>query len=149
MSFVAGLHTNALDATGRDTDHLETDLEIGQLRPRREPRLRRPAYTTQLLRIDHLERIAVPIAGLLLHLDDEESPAAADDQIELVAADALICAYEPPTAEQIVPRGTALARVHEATASISSGTYAFALKLRRCCSHGPWARTASECLDVM
>jgi len=51
-----------------------------------QPSLRRAAKAALLLAADHLDRIAVPVAPLLLHLDEREAAAAPDDQVELVAA---------------------------------------------------------------
>src|SRR6478609_6044364 len=60
--------------------------EAGELGTRAEPRLCGAPQPPLLLGRQHLEWVAEPRALLLLDLDEAQSPAAPDDQVELVAA---------------------------------------------------------------
>jgi hypothetical protein len=68
-----------------------------------------------LLLVDHLERIAVGRAALLLHLDDEQPHAATQDQVELVPPHTRIRLEEAVPAKPVVEKGAALAAVHAAS----------------------------------
>jgi len=61
---------------------------------RHEPRSCRLPDAAHLLRVDHLERIAVTDARFSLDLAEDECATAADDQVELVAADPDVGAQE-------------------------------------------------------
>src|SRR6266545_1750165 len=66
--------------------HVEANLAAVMFVMRRQPRGRRTADATHLLRRHHLQRIAEARAGLRLHFTEDEIVPAADDQVELVAA---------------------------------------------------------------
>src|SRR5207237_6468466 len=92
----------ALDAAVPHGDYVERRRERRELGMRREPGLRGAADAALLLRADHLDRIAEALAELLLHLDEGEPAAAADDEVELVAGDPDVLA-EDAVAAQPVP----------------------------------------------
>ena len=79
------------------------ELERAMLRMRGEPGLRRSAHTPLLLGADRAERTAEAVRAALLHLDETQHPAAADDQVELVAAGADVCADDAPAAQPVPP----------------------------------------------
>ena len=54
-------------------------------------------------------------AGLLLDLDDQQRAAAAEDEVELVAARTGVRGEQAVAAEPIVEEGAALAAVHAAS----------------------------------
>ena len=69
----------------------------------REPRLRRSAKATLLLRADHLDRVDERRVRLGLDLDEDELPAAADDQVELVAARPRVRGQDAVAADEVMP----------------------------------------------
>ena len=69
----------------------------------------------RMIRKGRLEWRAEVAPALLLHLDDEQPPAAPQDQVELVAADAGVRGDEPVAAEPVVEKGAALAAIHAAS----------------------------------
>jgi hypothetical protein len=99
---------------------LEARLQPCRLRMGGQPGLGSPSHAPLLLRPDHLERIAVPRAALALHLDKDERPAAAHDQVELVAARPHVAAEDAVAAQEIVERREVLARYAAATAVSTS-----------------------------
>jgi hypothetical protein len=70
---------------------------------------------TLLLRADHLERPSVSVSSLSLHLDDDETSSAAEDEVELVSAGTNIRGEQAVAAQAIVAKRTALTRVHAAS----------------------------------
>ena len=61
----------------------------------REPRLRGAPNAALLLRPDHLERIAEALAGLRLHLAEDQPLSAANDEVELIAPPAGVRGQDP------------------------------------------------------
>src|SRR5438128_992034 len=96
------------------------------------------AEAALLLRGDHLQRVAEAIAGLLLHLDEAQLLAAADDEVELVAARPDVGAEDLPAAQAVPAPGAPLGR---GAPPHASAAYALAWKLRRWIAHGPRSRT--------
>ena len=92
-----------LQAAAAEGDHVETRLQLGELRVRGQEGLRRPAQTAPFLLGHHLERVAVAPAGLGLDLAEDESPPAAEDEVELVPADPDVRAQDPVTAQAVMP----------------------------------------------
>ena len=68
------------------------------------------------------EGFSEPAPALLLHLDDEERPSPAEDEVELVGARARVRLDEAVSAKSIVAKSATLAAVHAArsTGTISS-----------------------------
>ena len=73
-------------------------------RVRGEPRLGRLPQAAHLLRRDHLERIAPLRAAFRLHLAEDDRPAAAQHEVELVAADPDVRRQHAVAAEPVVPQ---------------------------------------------
>src|SRR5438132_9224058 len=96
---------DALEAAVGERDDLEAHLEPLQLRMCGEPGLGGTAQAALLLGSHHLERIAVATAALRLHLHEREPPAAADDEVELVAADPGVRLQDAIAAEAVEPPG--------------------------------------------
>ena len=69
---------------------------------RRKPRFGRTAQAALLLGADHLERVAAPGAALRLDLAEHQPPAAARDQVDLVAASPDVRAEDPVAAKPVV-----------------------------------------------
>src|SRR5262245_34440345 len=82
----ASAERDAHHAAPADADRLELDAKPVEIRTAREPGGGGQAHAASLLGADHLERLAVRLAALLLHLRDDDAPAAPDDEIELVPA---------------------------------------------------------------
>src|SRR6058998_3700221 len=80
------LHLDALDAAAAHGDDLHRVLEITRGGVCGEPGLGRALDAAELLVVDHLERVAVTLTGLVLHLDEDNATAAAHDQVDLVAS---------------------------------------------------------------
>src|SRR6476646_12521 len=78
---------------------------------RGEPGLGRAPQAALLLGGGRLERVASARAALGLHLDEREPPAAADDEIELVAADPDVRAEDAIAAQAVVVKRSLLVRV--------------------------------------
>src|SRR5439155_16342691 len=97
------------------------DVAAAELGMRREPRCRRLPDAPHLLRVHHLERIAVAVARFALHLAEDERAAPAHDQIELVAADPDVRAEDAVAAQAVVLTRFKLARVPHSSARARSG----------------------------
>ena len=93
---------DALDAPTGDGDGLEPDIEAGQVRAERQPRLGGLPDATGLLRPYRFDRRAVLGPGSGLHLADRDGPAAADDDVELVASRAGVRGEDPVAPETVV-----------------------------------------------
>ena len=106
-----GLDGYALELAGPHRDDLEPAVERPTRRVPGEPRLRGEPQPPQLLLVDHLERVAEPVAGLALDLAEDEPPAAPDDQVELVAARPDVRAENAVAAQAVVAGGASLIRV--------------------------------------
>jgi hypothetical protein len=104
-----------LDAPSSDTRRLEHDLELGKLGMRCKPGVRRRLDAPHLLRIDHLEGIAVLDPALLLHLDHDEAATPAENEIELVSANAGVGVEKSVAAKAIVAEGASLSVIHAAS----------------------------------
>src|ERR1051325_9315774 len=76
----------ALEAAVADGDDVEARFERRGLGMCREPGLGRSPPPPLLLARAHLERVPPPRSAFCLHLDERQAPAAAHDQVELVAA---------------------------------------------------------------
>src|SRR5207247_6104937 len=74
----------------------------------RQPRVTGLPEPAQLLPRDHLQRIAEPGTVLRLHLAEDEPPAAAQHQIELVAARPDVRAEDAVAAQPVVEPGPPL-----------------------------------------
>src|SRR5439155_8423227 len=111
-----------LETAAPEADHLEAQIQRRKLGVGREPRLGSLAQAALLLLRDHLERIAVSVAALRLHLDERELPSAAHDEIELVPADPDVRLQDAVTAQPVVPPRAALGRTPGLTRSRGLGT---------------------------
>jgi hypothetical protein len=69
----------------------------------------------ELLLIDHLERVAIVGAALLLHLDDEDAAAAPQNEVELIAADPCVRVEQPVSPQPIMPESAPLSSIHAAS----------------------------------
>src|SRR5688500_2789939 len=103
MRVAAALNRDALELPRPDGDDLEPVVQAGRARIADEPRLRRAPHPPQLLRADHLERVAEAVAALPLHLAEDEPSAAAGDQVELVASGPDVRPEDAVAAQPIVP----------------------------------------------
>src|SRR5207237_2081677 len=75
-----------LEPPAAHRDDLERGLEAVELWVGCEPRLGGLTDPALLLGADHRERVAEAVARLRLDLAEDEAAAAANDQVELVAA---------------------------------------------------------------
>jgi hypothetical protein len=73
-----------------------------------EPGLSGPSEPAALLRRHHLERVAEIRRRLAFHLAEDNSTAAPDDEVELVAARPDVRAENAITAQPVVTSGAAL-----------------------------------------
>ena len=124
-------------------DDLEADPDVIGLRIPREPHLGGAAHTAALLRVDSPHRPAEARASPLLHLDEREPGAAADDQVELVAAGLHVCADDPVAAQPVMPERPPLARVHDFVFTVPGsrrGGHGFELRIA---SRSTWRRTTA------
>ncbi len=101
------------------SDELEAAVEGSALRVAREPGLGRTPNSSALLRGHHLERVAIPGRRLALHLAEDETPAASEDQVDLVAAGPDVGLQHAVSAQAVVKRSTPLEAVPD-PASIRS-----------------------------
>jgi hypothetical protein len=106
---------DSLDPAPADACSLKREIEVCEVRMPCEPRLRRGVDAPHLLRVDHLEGIAVVGTPLLLHLDDNEAAAAPQHEIELVSTNARVRVEESVSAEPVVAKGAPLAAIHAAS----------------------------------
>src|SRR6266545_4418729 len=102
---------HALEPAAPLGDDVEADLTAAVLRMRRQPRERGDANSPYLLRRHHLERVAVAIAALSFHLDEDNRAPAADDEVELVPADPDVRAEDAVETNAVVPKRSVLGRV--------------------------------------
>ena len=109
------LERNALDPAVLHARCLEREIEPSELRVSGEPPARSHPHAANLLLVDHLERVPERRASLLLHLDEQHSPAATEDEVELVASDARVRVEQAVAAKPVVAEGAALARVQAAS----------------------------------
>src|SRR5581483_1888611 len=96
------------ELTVADCDDLERTLEALELRMLRQPGLSGTAEAPLLLRADHLERVAEALADLLLDLAEDQVPAPAGDDVELVPAGPGVPPQDPVAADPVVPGGAPL-----------------------------------------
>ena len=89
-------------------------VEGSALGMEREPGLGGAAEPAALLGGHHLERMAVVRARLSLHLAEDNPPAAADDQIELVASGPDVRSQDAIATQAVVESGAALVTVADA-----------------------------------
>lgn len=106
---------DALDSAAPHTRGFECEIEAREFRVRGQPYLRPRLDASNLLRVDHLERIPKTLTALLLHLDDDKAAAAAQNEIELVASDACIRVEESVAAKSVVAESAPLAAIHAAS----------------------------------
>ena len=106
---------DAHDAVTAHSDRLERHFEPDELGSAGEPRVGGGAHASGLLGPDHLERVAVCVAPLLLHLRDHDAASTADDQVDLVPASANVRPEQPVAPESVVEEGPALAAVQAAS----------------------------------
>src|SRR5205823_8453183 len=111
-----------LQTAAPEADHLEAQIQPRELGAGREPHLRCLAQPALLLLRDHLERIAVSVAALRLHLDERELPSAAHDEVELVPADPNVRLQDPVSPQAVVPPRAALGSTPGLTRSRGLGT---------------------------
>ena len=102
---------HALELAGAHRHDLEPAFELLTRWVPGEPRLRGEPQPSQLLLVDHLERVTEPSAGLPLDLAKDEPPAAPDDQVELVTARPDVRAENAVAAQAVVAGGASLVRV--------------------------------------
>ena len=96
---------------GRNCDDLEAAVEREVVGVARKPGLGGAPQSAQLFLVHHLERVAEARARLPFHLAEDEPAAAADDQVELVAAGPDVGAEDAVAAETVVAGGAGLVRV--------------------------------------
>ena len=106
---------DALDPAALHTRGLDDELEIRDLWMCGEPRAGGRQHAALLLRVDHLERMSERGAAFLLHLDDDETTATPEDEVELVAAGAGVGVEEAVAAEPVVAESAALPAIHVAS----------------------------------
>ena len=106
---------NAVDPATLDANGFELDVELRELRVRREPRLRRARHAARLLGVDHLERMSEGGTAFLLDLDNEQPPTSAQDEVELVPARACVGVEQAVAAKPVVEKSAALAAIHAAS----------------------------------
>src|SRR5262245_42156480 len=99
--------------------HLDANGEAGELGVRCLPGRPGAHHATQLLGVDHLGRRAEPVAGLLLHLAEDEPAPSPKHEIELVAPGASVRLEEAVATQAVVASGDALAAIHAAAVSSS------------------------------
>jgi hypothetical protein len=104
-----------LDPSTTDAHGFEYEIEARELRVVGEPGLRPRLHATHLLRVDHLERISISLAALLLHLDDEQPLPTAQHEIELVATSAGVGLEKAVAAKAIVTEGEPFSAIHAAS----------------------------------
>ncbi len=92
----------ANDAPAPDGHGLEADVQAVQLRSKRQPSLGRPPDPPGLFRAHGLEGVAELRAAASLHLTDDDGPAAADDDVELVTADPGVGGEDAVAAQPVV-----------------------------------------------
>jgi hypothetical protein len=97
-----------------DACGLDGEFGARMLRMRCEPPLCRRVNPPELLLVDHLERVPVTDAALLLHLDDEDSATASQYEVELVRADTRVRIEQPVSTQPIVPESALLSPIHAA-----------------------------------
>ena len=86
---------------------------------RDQPDLGGSRYPPHLLARDHLERVATLRPALRLHLAEDDCSAAADDEIELVAACPGVRGEDPVAAQPVVPERPPLSTVADRTGASS------------------------------
>ena len=130
---------NALDLPAAHRCRLERHLERRRARgaPRASRRPRRARAAPSPRRSSRADRRTG--ARLLLHLDDEQRPPAAQDEVELIAADARVRRRAAGTRAVGSGEGRGARR-----GSRRLGRVAAAWNERRWSSDGPNARTASS-----
>src|SRR3989442_12081634 len=92
-----------------------------------EPGLGREPQATLLLVIHHLERVTESFAQLLLHLAEDQPPASANDEVELVAGDPGIRRQDAIPTQAVPPHGALLGAL--------AWTQSHAARLRRAAVH--------------
>ena len=97
-------------------DDVEAKVEPAQLGVRKEPHLCGAANATLLLRRHHLGGIAPGDPALLLHLDEAQPPAAARDEIDLVASGPHVRTEDAPPAQPVPACCAALRSVSDSRA---------------------------------
>src|SRR5439155_3314451 len=112
-----------LQSTGADGHDVEGDLEPCRLRMACEPGVGRESKATLLLVVHHLQRVAEPLAQLLLHLAEDQPPAAANDDVKLVTGHPGVRRQDPVPAHAIPPHGVLLGTL--------AGTQGHDARLRR------------------
>src|SRR5438034_8051665 len=105
---------HALEAVAAHCDDVEGTLEVCQFRMRGEVRMPRAGEPALLLGANHLEGVAVALTALALDLDEHESPATADDEVELVPARPDVRCQDAVPAQPVVPERAKLRGVLQA-----------------------------------
>jgi hypothetical protein len=106
---------NALDSVGSNGGELEAKLQACVAGVRGQPRRRSPSQPALFLRAHHLQRIAEPRVFLGFDLAEDQRPATADDEVELVAADPGVRFQDAIAAEAVVPQYAPLGAVANRT----------------------------------
>jgi hypothetical protein len=106
---------DALDPAPADACSLEREIEACEVRVRCEPGVRGGVHSSHLLLVDHFERIPVLGTSLLLHLDHDEAATPAENEIELVSANAGVGVEKSVAAKAIVAEGASLSVIHAAS----------------------------------
>ena len=102
-----GVH-NAFRLPSALSDDVEPGLTPAEFCVRRQPGLGSPRDPPHLLARDHLERVATLGPALRLHLAEDDRPAAAENEVELVASRPGIRRQDPVPAQPVVPLRPAL-----------------------------------------
>jgi hypothetical protein len=98
-----------------NTGCLDGELEPGRLGMGSEPGSRGGVHAPRFLRIDHLEWMSEVGTALLLYLDDHDTTAPAEDEVELEAGRTCVRSEKAVAAEPVVAKGAPLAAIHAAS----------------------------------
>ena len=103
------LHDHPLDLPAANGHDLDRELQAVGLRVFCQPGLCGAAHAPELLRADHLERVAEALALLPLDLGEDDRATATDDQVDFVPARPDVPAQHSIAAQQVVQRRELLA----------------------------------------
>lgn len=112
---IGALERDALHAAPGDTGSLEGNLQACELRTSSEPTMRGDSNAPHLLAVDHLERMPETRTALLLDLDEDESAATPEHEVDLVVPDPRVRGEQAVSTKAVVAEGAALAAIHAAS----------------------------------
>src|SRR5207244_3864859 len=113
-----------LQPTTANRDYVEGHPQTTGFGMPGEPALCGAAHTPLLLLVHHLERMAEPLAGLLLDLAEHQPATAAGDDVELVTPGPGVLRQDPITVQAVPPAGAALG-AETLTGHVSQATSRF------------------------